>query len=98
MCLGQSVLRAVPCAGAALLSNVESCHSEQAGRQPCHAFSLPAEVAAPVKLTDSWFSVAPHASQEEAILHLPKILNSLLGFFFKSPKGQATGYEHVLYS
>lgn len=80
MCLGQSVLRAVPCAGAALLSSVESRHSEQAGRQPCHAFSLPAEMAAPVKVTDGCFSVAPNASQKEAGLLLPKTLNRL--FFF----------------
>lgn len=86
----------VPCTGSALIFNVESCHSEQAGGQPCHAFSSPAEtaeMAAPMKVTGC-FSVAPNASQKEASLHLPKILHR----FILSHKGQATGYEHVLYS
>lgn len=91
------MLRAEPGAGSALLSSVELCHGEE-GRQPCHAFSLPAEMAAPAEVTDGSFLVAPNARQKEAGLHLPHTLNRFLFFFFfKSPKGQANGYKHVLY-
>lgn len=90
------MFRAEPCTRAALLSSVELCHGEE-GRQPCHAFPLPAEMAAPVQETDGWFLVAPNARQKEAGLHLPQTLNRFLFFFFKSPKGQANGYKHVLY-
>lgn len=88
------MLRAEPCAGAALFSSVELCHEEE-GRQPCHAFSLPAEMAAPAEVTDGSFLVAPNARQKAAGLPLPQTLNRF--FFFKSPKGQANGYKHVLY-
>lgn len=76
--LGRSVLRAEPCRRAALLSSVELCHGEE-GRQPCHAFFLPAEMAAPAEVTDG-FLVAPNGRQKEAGLHLLQTLNRL--FFF----------------
>lgn len=97
MCLGQSVLRAEPCTRAALLCSVELCHGGK-GRQPCHAFLLCVEMAAPAEVSDGSFLVAPNARQKEAGLHLPKALNRFLFFFFfKSPKGQANGCKYVLY-
>lgn len=82
MCLGQSVLRAEPCTGAALLSSVELCHGEE-GRQPCHASPLPAEMAAAAaEVTDGSFLVAPNARQKEAGLHLPQTRNRFIFSFF----------------
>lgn len=87
VCLGWSVLRAEPCTGAALLSSVELCHGEE-GRQPCYAFPLCAEIAAPVEVNDGSFLVVPNARQKEAGLHLPQTLNRFLFwflfFFFES--------------
>lgn len=82
----------VPYIATTSLSHVKSHRSESAGKQPYHTFSVPAEMAASVVVTDGCFSAAPSASQKEAHLHLHKTLNS-----FKSPRGEAIGYEHILY-
>lgn len=69
------MLRVVPFVATASVSRIKSHLSEQAGRQPCHTFSVPAEMAASVRVTDGCFSIAPNARQKEDHLHLHEILN-----------------------
>lgn len=71
------MLWVLPFVATASVSHIKSHLSEQAGRQPCHTSSVPAEMAAPVRVTDGCFSITPNGRQKLDHLHLHEILNRL---------------------